>query len=208
VTLDTLCTQLCTHIYPACTGWTLPVVCGVLPPSIGCTQQGCVPGAAGAQPAAAAAGMQPTPATRCFICPPLTQDCQPAAAAAAGMQPTPATRCYICPPYTQDCHARAAAAVQPTPTVQTHCYICVPHQTLDTLCTMPPGCPQFSAHICPTPSAVQQCGGPGVTFVGCTPQCPGVGHTLATLCTHPGYCPTQAYVCPPGRGGVFTPYGG
>ncbi|HET8773196.1 MAG TPA: hypothetical protein VFP80_05375, partial [Thermoanaerobaculia bacterium] len=48
----------------------------------------------------------PTPATRCFICPPMTYDynCQlqqqavGGAAAAPGAWPTPATRCFVCEP--------------------------------------------------------------------------------------------------------------
>jgi hypothetical protein len=115
----------------------------------------------------------------------------------------------------------AAAAVQPT-------LGCTgAEHTCDWRChTQAPGC---TVHVClqaaaqPTPSAVHQCGPHptppltlatvctqplGCTFVGCTPQCPGVGHTLATLCTHPGFCPTQWFVCPPGRTGVFTPFGG
>jgi len=65
--------------------------------------------------------------------------------------------------------AAAAARLQPTPTVQTHCFICPPHQTLDTLCTLPPGYP-----------ITQQCS--QATFCSQLNQC---GHhpTAATICT-------------------------
>jgi hypothetical protein len=187
VTLDTLCTQLCTHVYPAAAVQPTPTVqthCYI-----------CVP----QQTLDTLCTMPPgCPQYTAYICP------APQAFAWGGVGASAITIC--CAPGGKQ--APQAAAPQPTPTLQSHCFVCMPQQTLDTLCTMPPGCPQHTVHICPTPSAVQQCGGPGVTFVGCTPQCQGVGNTLATLCTHPGYCPTQAYVCPPGRGGVFTPYGG
>jgi hypothetical protein len=223
---------------------------------------------------------QPTPATHCFICPPLTQDCTVATACSqqcttplagclpvqtvatacsqhcttplAGclpvqtaatvctqinqcLQPTPtahlslATVCtQFCPtlhtgcltvpincfPITQpqictiaispNCPppaigtpvqqqlglAAAAIRPQPTPTVQTHCFICPPHQTLDTLCTLPPGCPitqQCSqATFC---SQLNQCGHHPTAATICTETCNtllvGCGHhpTAATICT-------------------------
>jgi hypothetical protein len=104
----------------------------------------------------------------------------------------------------------AAAAVQPTPTVQTHCFVCPPlthNCTAATVCTQPPACPHtpnctpatVCTHplacphtvppvchpsvnvICPTPSAVHQCG----------------GNTAATVCTQPPACqPSVNVICP------------
>jgi hypothetical protein len=89
----------------------------------------------------------------------------------------------------------AAAAVQPTPTVQTHCFICPP-------VTQPPACHPSVNVICPTPSAVHQCGGntaatvcyPSVNVICPTPsavhQCGG-GNTAATVCQ-----PSVNVICP------------
>jgi hypothetical protein len=90
-TVATLCTQV------GCP--TLPVVCGILPPSFGCTQQGCAPGAAGAPQVQAGAFEGATvicsqPA-RC------TQACMPQAQHGGGV--TAATVCTMppgCPPHT------------------------------------------------------------------------------------------------------------
>jgi hypothetical protein len=93
----------------------------------------------------------------------------------------------------------AAAAVQPTPTVQTHCFVCPP-------VTQPPACHPSVNVICPTPSAVHQCGGntaapgchPSVNVICPTPsavhQCGG--NTVAPAC-HPSVnviCPTPSAV--------------
>jgi hypothetical protein len=144
--------------------------------------------AAAAQPLAAAAGIQPTPATDCFVCAPLTQDCprgaQQAAAIGVPQQfdsvvcwPTMGDDCKtmigFCP--TVNCCTWAAAGIdcmgrgvpqQPTPA--THCFICPPHQTLPNLCTMVPACQPTPATIC----------------FGCPPPQ-----------THQLHCPTQPVVC-------------
>jgi hypothetical protein len=108
---------------------TQPVVCGILPPTIGgCTQAGCVQGG--------------------------QQQGLPQAQAMAGPAPAAA------PQFSQH--------ICPTPSAVQHC-----------------GQPQpFSQHICPTPSAVHQCGQP----------------TLATVCTQPFVCGHTAFhtqcICP------------
>ena len=85
--------------------------------------------------------------------------------------------------------AAAAVRPQPTPTVQTHCFICPPHQTLDTLCTLPPGCPitqQCSqATFC---SQLNQCGHHPTAATICTETC----NTLLVGC---GPHPTAATIC-------------
>jgi hypothetical protein len=204
-TLATVCTQLCTHPQGGCLPpiHTQPVACGILPPSFGCAQ------AAPQAHALAAAAVQPTPTvqTRCFDCPP---------------HQTLATVC------TQLCTHPQGGCLPPIHTQFVVCGVLPPSLG----CTQPPGCPPHTVHntlcICPTPSAVNQCGPAHPTLAtvctlppGCPP--PGGGHTvhptlcicptpgaqtLATLCTHPGHCPTQWFVCPPGRTGVFTPFGG
>jgi hypothetical protein len=107
-TLATICTQIgCPthqiHCYtqPVVCNLqpTQPVVCGVLPPSFGCTQHGCAPGAAAAPQAQAGAFEGATvicsqPA-RC------TQACMPQAQHGGGV--TAATVCTMpqaCPPHT------------------------------------------------------------------------------------------------------------
>jgi hypothetical protein len=222
------------------------------------------PQAAAAPQQAAAVGMNPTPATHCFVCDPK---------AAPVLQPTPTvqTHCFICPAHTQAVHCWTAPAVCDTmqmPTPATRCFICPPvnqtpatvcptHQifcptqpvvcnlqptqpvvcgvlppsfgctqgcnqgvgqqaleaapapnTAATLCTQQPACPPHTVHnsicICPTPSAVNQCGGPAHP-------------TLATLCTLPPGCPPHTVhnsmcICPTpsavhqcGGQTVFTP---
>jgi hypothetical protein len=73
-----------------------------------------------------------------------------------------------------------------------------PHCTPATVCTRPPACPVHPSVnvICPTPSAVHQCGG---------------GNTAATVCTQPAAChPSANVVCPTPSAvqqcGVFTPF--
>jgi hypothetical protein len=263
-TLATVCTQLCTQIgcpphqtlatvctqigcppvvtQPPICGLTQPVVCGVLPPSIGCP-----PGGPQAQPQALAAAPRPPLQTSWFDCHTNMAGCtvhicaqgaQPAAAPAA-MAPTPTvmTHCFVCPPQTVQDSVRVCDTlftqigcqpqtmhICPTPSAVNQCGG-PPHPTLATLCTMPPACPPgggLTLHptvcICATPGAHTHafCAptmgtacmpAPGRTVAGCTPECQGVAHTLATLCTHPGFCPTQWNVCPPGQNGVFTPFG-
>jgi hypothetical protein len=146
---------------------------------------------------------QPTPATHCFICPPLTQDCTVATACSqqcttplAGCLPvqTAATACTQhcttplagCLPVqtaatvcTQNCTTPLGGCLPLQPTPATHCFICPPHQTLDTLCTLP-HCVQ------PTPTVV----GP----LPWTPHCPSLlgcltrpiqclPHSLPAVCT-------------------------
>jgi hypothetical protein len=180
---------VCTHPHFGCPPppLTQPVVCGILPPSVGCPQ--------GAQPQAAAAAslpqcvqaaqvVQPTPTatTHCFICPP--HSLPPACGLTAVVictpqdvcqQPTPATHCFVCPPVTHNC-------------------------TPATVCTQPPACQQHTVHnslcICPTPSAVHQCG----------PQAAAAAAPTFHWCTWIGCGPTTA--CAPGRTGVFNPFGG
>jgi hypothetical protein len=165
-----------------------------------------------AQPGAA---LQPTPATHCFICPSITQQC---------MQPTPTADVTLATICTQPNHC-----LQPTPTA---------HPTLATVCTQfcptyhagcltlpvncfpitqpavctiavspncpppPPGTPVqqqqlfAAAAMQPTPSAVNQCGG---GMVQPTPsavhQCGG--QTAATVCTQPPAChPSVNVICP------------
>src|SRR3984957_41290 len=198
VTLATICTQHCTLPQVGCPPYiTQPVICGILPPSIGCTQQGCAPGAQPAAQFAAAAvhptpTAMPTPATMCFICPPLTQDC------------TAATVC------SQQCTMPLGGCLPPNQTVATVCTQqcttplggCLPMQTAATVCTQQgcaPGAAQpfaAAAAMQPTPSAVNQCGG---GMIQPTPsalnQC-GV-HTAATICTQPPAChPSVNVICP------------
>jgi hypothetical protein len=196
--------------------------------------------------------LQPTPATHCFICPSITQQCmQPTPTADVTLatictqpnhclQPTPtvhpslATVCtQFCPtfhtgcltvpvncfpvtqpavctiaispncpppppgtPVQQQALAAAVMRLQPTPTVQTHCFVCPPHQTLDTLCTLPPGCPitqQCSAvNFC---SPLNQCGNHPTAATICTETC----NTMLVGCwqTLPAHCfpITQPQVC-------------
>jgi len=164
--------------------------------------------------AQAPAGLQqPTPATHCFICPSITQQC---------MQPTPTadvTLATICTQHNQ--------CLQPTPTV---------HPSLATVCTqfcptyfagcltlpvncfpitqpavctiaVSPNCPgpgpgtpvqqhAFAAAVMqPTPSAVNQCGGMMQPTPSAVHQCGG--QTAATVCTQPPAChPSVNVICP------------
>jgi hypothetical protein len=147
---------------------TQPVVCGIVPPSIGCQQ-----GAAQPQPEAVMAAAVPpkTAATICTMPPGCLQ------------QPTPATHCFICPPHqTPHCTLPTVCtmppACPPPPTPATHCFICPPHQTphctLPTVCTMPPACPP------PPPTPATLC-------LICPPHQPP--HSLPTMCPMPPACP-------------------
>jgi hypothetical protein len=178
-------------------------------------------GAAGAAEAAAVQPTptaMPTPATHCFICPPLTQDCTVATACSqqcttplAGCLPvqTAATAC------SQHCTTPLAGCL-PVQTVATacsqHCTTplagCLPVQTVATACsqhcTTPlAGClpvqtvaTACSQH-CTTPLAgclpVQQQLGLAQTQQNCLhtlpPVCPV--NTAATVCTQPPACPHQ-----------------
>ena len=165
-----------------------------------------------AQPGAA---LQPTPATHCFVCPSITQQC---------MQPTPtadvtlATICTqhnFCVQPTPTAHpSLATVCTQFCPTVHVGCLTlpnnCFPI-TQPAVCTIAvsPNCPPpapgtpvqqqqlfAAAAMQPTPSAVNQCGGglmqPTPSAVN---QC-GV-HTAATICTQPPAChPSVNVVCP------------
>ncbi|MGA2288753.1 hypothetical protein [Bradyrhizobium sp.] len=219
-TLATVCTQIACATHPlACVPQaTQPVVCGILPPSFGCTQQGCAPGAPQAgqpqeQMLAAGPAMQPTPTvqTHCFICPPL---------------PTPATVCTQigCPTHPVVCNIQpthnctpATVCTQPAqcpPTPQTHCLFCPPSVQ----------CPTQGGVHCPTLEAV--CGLPQTHIAACGIVPPSLGctqgcaagapqqmlaaaptptvqthcfvcpphQTLATVCTQIG-CPTHPAVC-------------
>jgi hypothetical protein len=103
----------------------------------------------------------------------------------------------------------AQAAMQPTPSAVQHCG----GNTAATVCTQPPACHPSVNVICPTPSAVHQCGTaatvctqppachPSVNVICPTPsavhQCGG--NTAATVCTQPPACPahTVAPACQP-----------
>jgi hypothetical protein len=153
-----------------------------------------------------AAAMQPTPTvqTHFFICPLPTQwHCAPQATVATVCTlvgcPTQPVVCGLMPPSfgcqqggTQPQHAMAMAApAHPN--------------TAATLCTQQPACPPHTVHnslcICPTPSAVHQCGQNTAATV-CTqvPQCPP--HTVHnSMCI----CPTPSAVHQCGGQTVFTP---
>src|SRR3954447_4458252 len=80
----------------------------------------------------AAAAVQPTPATHCFICPPhtLAVHCWTAPVVCDAMQaPTPATHCFICPPHTQNCTPATIC------TLHGHCP--PQHSVPPTLCAVP-----------------------------------------------------------------------
>ena len=118
-------------------------------------------------------------------------------------------------PQQQFAAAAGPQQLQPTPTVQTHCFICPPltqppqcppvSVTLVVCCgipSQPPAC-QPSVHaICPTPSAVHQCGQPSVNVICPTPS--AVQHcgqpSVNIICPTPSavqQCGTAATVCQP-----------
>ena len=169
--------------------------------------------AAAAQPQAAAAGIQPTPATHCFICPPLTQDCLRGApqGAAMGVLPggVPQTLDANCWTFMcshgcdqtvgENCCTirleaqQGVAPQQPTPA--THCFICPPNQTLPNLCTMVPACqptPATICFVCPpiTKDCTHQPACPPPTHAIHCPSQPVVCNTMPTPQTH-------CFICPP-----------
>jgi hypothetical protein len=126
----------------------------------------------------------PTPATRCFICPPKTLPWHCA--------PTPATACFICPPFTQSIQcagggggggvafdegavAEAPQAIAPTPA--TRCFICQPYTQQVLQCN---------------PSAVDAC----PTRIGCPTRIIAECNPSAVdACPTRFNCPTQLAVC-------------
>jgi hypothetical protein len=95
------------------------------------------------------------------------------------LMPTQPVICGVLPPSfgcTQGCQFGAAQQQQPEAVMAAPAH----PNTAATLCTQHPACPPHTVHnsicICPTPSAVHQCGGP-------------VHPTLATVCTLPPGCP-------------------
>jgi hypothetical protein len=191
--LATVCTQFCPTWHAGCL--TLPINCFPI-----------------TQPAVCTIAISPN----CPPPPPGTPVQQPGIAAAAVMQPTPASHCYICPTPMGLCGGHPmAAAFQPTPSAVNQCggmmqptpsavNQCGVH-TAATVCTQYPQCPTHTAApvcqpsvnvICPTPSAVHHCG----------------GQTAATVCTQPPAChPSVNMICPTPSAvhqcGVFTPFG-
>jgi|HubBroStandDraft_5_1064220.scaffolds.fasta_scaffold25510_1 hypothetical protein len=97
-----------------------------------------------AQPAAA---LQPTPATHCFICPSITQQC---------MHPTPTADVTLATICTQPNHC-----LQPTPTV---------HLSLATVCTQ--FCPTFQAGCVTLPNNCFPITQPAVCTIAVSPNCP------------------------------------
>jgi hypothetical protein len=114
-TAATVCTMP-----PGCLppGFTLPVFCGVLPPSFGCTQQGCAPGAAGAPPVQAGAFEGAT--VVCSQPARGTQACMPQAQHGGGV--TAATVCTMPP----GCPTHTVHAFCPPNTINTPCatFVC------------------------------------------------------------------------------------
>jgi len=227
VTLATICTQHCTLPQMGCPPYiTQPVICGILPPSIGCTQQGCAPGAQPAAQFAAAAvhptpTVMPTPATMCFICPPLTQDCTAATVCSqqctmplGGCLPPHQTAATVC---TQQCTTPLGGCLPPHQTVATVCTQqcttplggCLPpHQTVATVCTQQCTTPlggclpvQTAATVCTQQGCAPGAAQPFAAAAAMQPtpsavnQC-GV-HTAATICTQPPAChPSVNVICP------------
>jgi hypothetical protein len=158
--------------------WTAPVVCDTM--------------------------QMPTPATRCFICPNQNQTLAtvctqiacpthpihcPTQPVVCNLQPTQPVVCGVLPPSfgcTQGCQQGGAHPQLEAMAAPAH------PNTAATLCTQQPACPPHTVHnslcICPTPSAVNQCGGPAHP-------------TLATLCTQQPACPPHTVhnsmcICP------------
>jgi hypothetical protein len=140
--------------------------------------------------------VDPTAATMCFICPPITSG-QPQCA--QQQDPTAATMCFICPPFTS-----GQPQCPKDPTSATMCFICPPI-TAD--------CPQQARAggggaellaAAPAAAAAAQ-----TSFPRCNPDI-----TLATVCTqiscrthYPVQC-THLWHCPPGTAAtVCTHYG-
>jgi hypothetical protein len=174
--------------------WTAPVVCDTM--------------------------QMPTPATRCFICPPVNQTLAtvctqigcpthqihcPTQPVVCNLQPTQPVVCGVLPPSfgcTQGCQQGGA---QQQPAAMAMMAAPVHPNTAATLCTQQPACPPHTVHnsmcICPTPSAVHQCG--GQTFTPTIPQ-----FTVVGMCQTFGVCPSMACTpMTPIQNGVFTPFG-
>jgi hypothetical protein len=175
---------ICTHA-PPCPPMTPPIVC---------TQAVMCP----TNPVPCDTMQMPTPATRCFICPPPNQTpatvCThalhcPTQPVVCNLQPTQPVVCGVLPPSvgcTQGCQQGGAHPQLEARAAPAH------PNTAATLCTQQPACPPHTVHnsicICPTPSAVNQCGGPAHP-------------TLATVCTLPPGCPPHTVhnsmcICP------------
>ncbi|HEX8166132.1 MAG TPA: hypothetical protein VF601_10135 [Beijerinckiaceae bacterium] len=202
------------HTLPLCTQGA-PTVCGCTP-GIACMAPAAqaVPQQAAFQPTPSAVTLcclqaqagfgHPTPQTHCFVCDPAAPVHQAAPAFATPVGCTAAScPCLMAQP-------PAAAAMAPTPTAMTHCVHCLPQ----TGAACPPPTALCQAGAAPQAAAFSPLticfGGAGCppqshicTQIGCAP--PG-GHTAATVCTQLG-C-THGFVCPPGRTGIFTPFGG
>jgi hypothetical protein len=195
-TLATLCTQICTHFdcpthqifcptQPVVCNLqpTLPVVCGVLPTQL------------------AICGILP-PSFGCT-----QQGCAPGAQAAAFEGAT-----VVCSQ-----PARCTQACMPQAQQQPEAVMAAPAHpnTAATLCTRHPACPPHTVHnsicICPTPSAVHQCGGPVhpslATVCTLPPGCPIPQLTAFGACPTFGVCPSIACTFTPMQNGVFTPFG-
>jgi hypothetical protein len=152
--------------------------------------------------------VDPTAATMCFICPPITAGPPQCPVA----DPTAATMCFICPPITSgqpQCPPR-------DPTAATMCFICPPitsgqpqcpprDPTAATMCFI---CPPITA-ACPQ-QAQQRGGGGGAELLAAAPAAGAAAQTsfqlcnvtLATVCTqigcrthYPVQC-THLFHCP------------
>jgi len=179
--LATVCTQFCPTFYAGCV--TLPNNCFPITQPAVCTiavSPNCPPPAPGTpvqQQAFAAAAIQPTPASHCYICPTPMNLCGGHPMAAA-FQPTPSA--------VNQC----GGMMQPTPSAVHQCG----GQTAATVCTQPPACHPSVNVICPTPSAVHQC---GTAATVCT-QLPACHPSVNVICP----TPSAVHQC-----GVFTPFG-
>jgi hypothetical protein len=127
-----------------------------------------------AQPGAA---LQPTPATHCFICPSITQQC---------MQPTPTADVTLATICTQH-----NFCVQPTPTA---------HPSLATVCTQ--FCPTFHAGCVTLPNNCFPITQPAVCTIAvspnCPPQAPVQQQNFAAAAMQPTpTVQTRCFVCPP-----------
>jgi hypothetical protein len=131
-----------------------------------------------AQPGAA---LQPTPATHCFICPSITQQC---------MQPTPTADVTLATICTQPNHC-----LQPTPTV---------HPSLATVCTQ--FCPTYHVGCLTVPVNCFPVTQPAVCTIAISPNCPPPPGTpvqqqgLAAAAMRLQPTPTvqtHCFVCPP-----------
>jgi hypothetical protein len=212
---------ICTHA-PPCLPMTPPAVC---------TQAIHCPSA----PVLCDTLVNPTPATRCFICPPPDQTLAtvctqigcpthqihcPTQPVVCNLQPTQPVVCGVLPPSfgcTQGCQQGGAQQQQP----QAMMAAAAQPNTAATLCTQQPACPPHTVHnsicICPTPSAVHQCGGPAhpslATVCTLPPGCPNPFTptipqlTLFGACPTFGVCPSIACTFTPIQNGVFTPFG-